>query len=154
MTRVLLTGLTAALLLPVSGSSQPVRPAAHRLEPVAETRLLMEGLAYPNFRGVDRQLKVEPNDADTWKFARGQSLLMAETANLLMLRPPKGPQAEEMWMARATDLRTAASQLARTIAAKDHARSRQSLAGVAAACNRCHESFRVETRVQLTDEPK
>ena len=116
----------------MAGSSQPARPAAPRLEPVAETKLLMEGLAHPNFKGVDRLLKAEPADADAWQFARGQSLLLAETANLLMLRPPKGADAEATWMGRATDLREAASKLARTAAARDYAKSRQTLRGVAA----------------------
>lgn len=155
MTRsyILLAGL-AALLLPMAGSSQPARPAAPRLEPVAETKLLMEGLAHPNFKAVDRLLKTEPEDAEAWKIARGQSLLMAETANLLMIRPPKGARAEELWMSRATDLRDAAGKLARTAAGRDYARCRQALAGVAATCNRCHETFRIEVRVQLTDEVK
>src|SRR4051794_12862582 len=119
----------------MAGSSQPARPAAPRLEPVAETRLLMEGLAQPNFKGLDRLLKAEPAEADAWKFARGQALLLAETGNLLMLRPPKGPQAEEAWMGRATDLRETASQLARATAARDYAKSRPALGAVAASCN-------------------
>jgi hypothetical protein len=138
----------------MTGSSQPSRPAAPRLEPVAETKLLMEGLAQPNLKGVDRLLKAEPADADAWRFARGQSLLIAETANLLMLRPPKGADPEATWMNRATDLREAAGKLARTIAARDYPKSRQALEGVAATCNRCHESFQVEARVQLTDPVK
>jgi hypothetical protein len=138
----------------MAGSSQPARPPTPRLDPVAETKLLMEGLVYPNFKGVDRKLKSEPADADDWKFARGQALLIAETGNLLMLRPPKGPQAEETWMSRATDLREAAAKLARSAAARDYAKSRQALEGVAATCNRCHETFRVEARVQLTDPVK
>jgi hypothetical protein len=138
----------------MAGSSQPARSAAPRLQPVAETRLLMEGLAHPNFKGIDRQLRSEPVEADAWKFARGQALLLAETGNLLMLRPPKTAQAEETWMGRATDLRDAASKLARSTATRDLAKSRQALEGVAATCNRCHESFRVETRVQLSDPAK
>jgi cytochrome c556 len=152
-TRILVAGL-AALCLPMAGSSQPARPAAPRLEPVAETKLLMEGLAHPNFKGVDRLLKAEPADADAWRVARGQSLLMAETANLLLLRPPKGADPEATWMSRATDLRDAASKLARSAAARDYPKSRQALEGVAATCNRCHESFRVETQVQLTEPVK
>jgi cytochrome c556 len=149
-TRILVAAL-ATLCLPMAGSSQPAAP---RLEPVAETKLLMEGLAHPNFKGVDRLLKAEPADADAWRVARGQSLLMAETANLLMLRPPKGADPEATWMARATDLREAAGKLARSAAARDFPKSRQALEGVAATCNRCHQSFRVEARVQLTDPVK
>jgi cytochrome c556 len=153
MSRAVLFAGVAALVLPVAGSSQPARPAAPpRLEPVAETKLLMEGLAHPNFKAVDRRLKGEPADAEEWKLVRGQSLLLAETANLLMIRPPKGGRAEEQWMGRATDLRDAAGKLGRSAASRDLGKSRQSLAGVAAACNRCHETFRIEVRVQLTDE--
>lgn len=155
MTRSLLLAGVAALAGPMAGSSQPARPAAPpRLEPVAETKLLMEGLAHPNFKAVDRRLQAEPADAEEWKLVRGQSLLLAETANLLMIRPPKGTRAEELWMSRATELRDAGGRLARAAAAKDLARSRQALAGVAATCNRCHETFRIEVRVQLTDEVK
>src|SRR5829696_346264 len=112
MNRPLLLAGVAALVVPMAGSSQPARPVAPpRLEPVAETKLLMEGLAHPNFKAVDRRLKAEPADADEWKLVRGQSLLLAETANLLMIRPPKGARAEELWMGRATDLRDAAGKL-------------------------------------------
>src|SRR5262245_56640075 len=66
-----------------------------KLEPIAETKLLMEGLAHANFRGLERILAQQEIDARRWTFARGQALLIAETANLLMVRPPKkdGQQA-------------------------------------------------------------
>src|ERR1700704_4113013 len=82
-----------------------------KLEPVAETRLLMEAIAHANFRGLERNLTKKPMDDSAWVFARGQSLLIAETANLLMLRPPKN-QGEAVWMERSMDLRSQAMQLA------------------------------------------
>jgi cytochrome c556 len=155
MTRwIFLVGGLAVLCVPMAGSSQPARPAPPKLEPVAETKLLMEGLALPNFKGIDRLLKTEPADVDAWKFARGQSLLMAETANLLMIRPPKGSEAEERWMSQATSLRDTASKLARNLAARDYAKSRQAMDAVAATCNRCHQTFRIETRIQPTEAGK
>src|SRR5947208_10569444 len=75
-----------------------------RFEAVAETRLLMEGLANANYQGLEKLLKGKPADADTWAFARGQALLIAETGNLLLLRPPRN-QGRDVWMRRATDLR-------------------------------------------------
>ena len=68
-------------------SAQPQSPAKiqPKLEPIAETKLLMEGLANVNFRGLERLLQQKPADLQTWTFARGQALLIAETANLLML---------------------------------------------------------------------
>ena len=57
----------------------------------------MDGLNLPNYRGLDKLLKQKPADADTWTFIRGQSLLIAETGNLLLLRPPRsgGPRRLE-----------------------------------------------------------
>jgi hypothetical protein len=139
------------VFLPAIGSSQApaLRP---RLEPIAETKLLMEGLAHPNFKAVDRFLKEPGDDPEAWQFARGQAVLIAETGNLLMLRPPKNAKAEENWMTRGMELRDAGSQLAKALAAKDLAKSRPALVGVASTCNRCHESFRVETRIKASGE--
>jgi len=117
-----------------------------KLEPVAETRLLMEGVAHTNFRGLERLLSQKPADAEAWTFARGQALLIAETANLLMLRPPRN-QGEQLWFERATDLRSSAAQLARSLANKDYERSRDGLTALANSCNRCHEAFRTPVRI-------
>ena len=46
-----------------------------------------------------------------------------------------------------SELRSSAATLARAIAAKDYARSRSALAGVANSCNRCHQTFRVPVKV-------
>jgi cytochrome c556 len=50
-------------------------------------------------------------------------------------------------MADATELRTAATKLARAVADQDFVASRAALAGVANACNHCHKNFRVQARV-------
>src|SRR5262245_60590679 len=59
-----------------------------KLEPIAETKLIMDGIAHANYRGLEKLLAQQPADAQAWTFARGQALLLAETGNLLMLRPP------------------------------------------------------------------
>ena len=74
-----------------------------RLGAVAENSLLIEGLTNV-FRGLSRSLKERPADVDTWVFARGQALLLAESGNLLMLRRPCN-QGENAWMQQAADLR-------------------------------------------------
>jgi cytochrome c553 len=150
----------AALLLAVAPATPqapqrpapPSRGAPPKLEPVAETRLIMEGLAQSNFRGAERLLRQKPADAETWAFLRGQALLLGETGNLLLMRPPKNA-GESAWMERATDLRTAATRLARTAGESDFERSRAAFVELAAACNRCHERFRVPTKVTPFAEP-
>lgn len=141
-----LVGLVCALGPAVR--SQPAKGrAAPRLEPVAETKLLMEGMADPNTRALGKLLTAKPTGADGWAFARGQALLLAELGNLLMMRPPKTKEGQEPWQAHAADLRENATGLARAAAAQDYLTARAALAGVANACNRCHQSFRAGVRV-------
>lgn len=137
----------AALVVPVAQSQPGAGKAAPKPEPVADTKLLMEGLAGPNMRGLGRLLREKPENAEAWGFARGQALLLAETGNLLLIRPPRAADAQAGWLGHAADLRDAADKLARAAAAKDYAKSRAALAGVANVCNRCHQGFRVPARI-------
>jgi len=145
---------TAVVTLIVTGSapSQPPRPAQPqsrprpKLEAVAETKLLMEGLLQANFRGLERNLRQRPADETAWVYARGQALLMAETGNLLLLRPPKST-GQDVWLEMAADLREKSTRLARSAAAKDLEQSRIGLANVATSCNRCHQTFGQATRI-------
>jgi hypothetical protein len=129
----------------------PPRPAP-RLEPVAETRLLMEGLNQPNFKGLERILKDKPTDDEAWVFARGQALLIGETGNLLLLRPPKNA-GEDVWMQHASAMRDSASKLARNIAKHDHEASKTGLTELANTCNSCHKAFRSTVRITPFAEP-
>jgi hypothetical protein len=151
---LLVTGLIAgapALTQQPSGNPPPADKPV-QLEPVAETRLLMEGLNLPNFRGLDRLLRERPKDAEAWKFVRGQALLIAEAGNLLLLRPPRS-KGRQTWFSRAAELRDAGRRLAESAAARDYARSRADLVSLANTCNRCHHSFRVKVEVTPFAEP-
>lgn len=135
--------LTSAV---VPGLGQNAGKVVPKLEPVAETRLLMEGLAHANFRGLERNLKKDPIDDQSWTFARGQALLIAETSNLLMLRPPKN-QGETAWMERSMDMRAQALQLAQHLAKKDLEKSKAGMQALANSCNRCHTSFKAPIQI-------
>jgi hypothetical protein len=157
------TALAAALVLglvvgPAPVASQPTPPKSQptpsksqklqpKLEAVAETKLLMEALANTNFRGLERLLSQQPADQDNWVFARGQALLIGESANLLMMRPPRN-EGQPVWFERATELRSAATQLAHAVAKKDYSAARAGLQTVAGACNRCHQTFRVPVQIR------
>jgi hypothetical protein len=141
----------ALLLFAVQATPQlpqptPTEKFVPRLEAVAETRLLMEGLNQTNFRGLENLLKQRPDTIDAWTFGRGQALLIAETGNLLLLRPPKN-QGRDLWQMRATELRESATALAKTMARRDFEASRTALTQLATSCNRCHQSFQVTVRV-------
>ena len=117
-----------------------------KFEVIAETRLLMDGLNQANYRGLAKLLKQKPTDGATWTFIRGQASLIAETGNLLLLRPPRSGGADA-WNQDAMDLRTAAASLARKAGNRDYEASVAGLRKVASVCNRCHATFRVATRI-------
>src|SRR5262249_47586852 len=126
--------------------ARPPAGPAPKLVPVAETKLVMEGVAQANYLGLERNLKQKPADVETWTFVRGQALLVAESGNLLMIRPPRN-EGQMVWMQRATDLREAAATLAKHAGNRDYDRAKPALADVAAACNRCHQTFRVPVQI-------
>ena len=148
--RLFLAAIAVLLLAGVRAQPQTQpRPAERfvpRLEAVAETKLLMEGLNQANFRGLENILKQEPQSLEAWTFARGQALLIAETGNLLLLRPPKN-QGRDNWQMRATELRDSATALARVIARRDYDGSRKAMGALASTCNRCHQSFQAPVRI-------
>lgn len=146
-----LSAVALALLNVPAASQQPKTTIMPKLEPVAETRLIMEGLAHPNFRGVSKFLKEKPADVQTWTFVRGQALLLAETANLLMLRPPQ-KQGQALWFERVMDLRKSATELAKAAGARDYPTSKAGVVNVANRCNRCHQSFRANVEIVPFDE--
>ena len=151
-----LLAVVAALLLATQATPQlPSRSAAKpapKLEPVAETKLLMQGINQANFAGLERLLKDKPADVEAWTFARGQALLIAEGGNLLMLRPPK-KGGVDAWMDHAQELRDAATGLARAASNRDYERSRAGMTDMANACTHCHQTFRVPVRVVPFGEP-
>jgi hypothetical protein len=158
MSRVRLLALAAlaAVLLSMPGISQTppntkkTQRFTPKLEPVAETKLLMEGMAHPNFQALEKTLIGENIDKESWTIARGQALLIAETGNLLMLRPPNNT-GQESWMQDAMQLRSSATELARVISTQNRIQSRTSLVVLSNSCNNCHQTFRVPVSIKPFD---
>jgi hypothetical protein len=135
-------------------AQEPARPQGKlrtqpKLEPIAQTRVLMVGINAPYFQGLDQILREKPANDDAWGAVSAQALLIAENGNLLLLRPPKGADepTTDKWNQRAVDLRTAATQLAQDAEDEDYQRCRTALINLAKTCNRCHEAFKVQTRI-------
>jgi hypothetical protein len=145
------------LLVPTIGHSQvniPLSPRAlPKGEPVAETRLLMEGIVHANYKGLDKMLSGRPEDAEDWTFARGQALLIAESGNLLLLRPPK-LQGQDAWNKSSVEMREAATRLARAASARDLNTARSRLVEVSNSCNKCHQAFGINVKLTPFVEEK
>jgi hypothetical protein len=129
------------------GPQPPQAKFTPKFEALAETTLLMDGLAHSNYLALEKHLEGKgPRDGDTWTFARGQALLIGETGNLLLLRPPRN-EGRDTWMRRAMDMRQSAADLAKRLANRDLLRSRDAMLDLANKCNNCHQTFRVPTRI-------
>jgi hypothetical protein len=158
--RILQVGAIAALAALLAGTPgaaqvrrpQPTTPFTPKFEAVAETRLLMEGMTHANYKSVNKLLKNRPADVDTWTFARGQAILIAESGNLLLLRPPKN-DGRDTWMRLGMDMRDKATAVARGAAARDFAQCQAALQALTASCNRCHQTFRVPVKVSPEPPP-
>jgi hypothetical protein len=154
-----LVGLAVLLLATAPAIPQPPQPPprppakpAPRLEPVAETKLLMQGLNDANFDALSlRLVQNKPANLKDWSLVRGQALLIAEAGNLLMLRPPRN-QGQDAWLDHCRDLREAATTLARHAANQDYPHSRAALRDLAGACNQCHQTFRVNVQIAPAGE--
>jgi hypothetical protein len=149
--RLVLLAVIAAVLFVLPVVSQPPKAdpkpkTPPRLVPVAETKLIMEGINQANFQGLEKLLKNKELDAEGWNFARGQALLIAESGNLLMLRPPKN-SGQDAWMKAAMELRETASSFARSLTTRDLEKGRAGLAQLAKTCNSCHQTFNVKARI-------
>jgi len=128
--------------IPAPGAAKP----APKLTPVAETKLIMQGVAHANYQGLERNLKQKPADVETWNFVRGQALLVAESGNLMLMRPPHN-DGQTVWMQRSADLREAATTLAKHAGKADYEHSKAALLDVKNSCNRCHQTFRVPVEI-------
>ena len=156
MRRLLTAALAGALILAGGGTAQTTfpRPSYPPTTPkfvpkfavIGETKLIMEGLAHANYRSVSKLLKTKPADNDTWVFARGQAVLIAETGNLLLLRPPRN-EGRDTWMKLAMSMRSQATLLAKAAGARDYVASRVELGKLTTACNNCHATFRIPVKV-------
>jgi cytochrome c553 len=123
-----------------------------KFEAIADTKLLMEGLTNTNYRSLNKLLKTRPTDAETWSFVRGQSMLIAETGNLLLLRPPRNA-GRDTWMKLAMEMRSQAAELSKQATAKDYLKSRTAFNNMTTSCNRCHQTFRVPVKIAPAPEP-
>lgn len=142
--------LVSCFFLIDKASSQIAAPVQTKptLLPVAETKLIMQGITHANFLALGSILNKTPKDVQTWTFARGQALLIAESGNLLLLRPPQAVKAKNEWFQKAMELRDSSTRLARNLGTQNYQQSRQDYVRLANVCNRCHEQFQVRFTVE------
>ena len=134
MRRAMLMLLIPALLTPTASHAQS------RVRAIASVKQLHETMITPASDAVFRAGGDAPGDAKGWTAAHNQALVLAESANLLMLGMRARDNTEWMRMARAlVDAAAAAVTAAdgRNAAALSAAGDR-----IVASCEACHQTYR------------
>lgn len=108
----------------------PVEPSMHEF---------MEYVFEPPYKRLKAQLVTEPADRTAFKAIKSDALILAETCNLLIGRPPEAEAAE--WVAFSKQVRESGSQLYAAAKNKDAAETRKQWVGMLENCNACHTHF-------------
>jgi hypothetical protein len=145
---LILAGLCFAALATVFvGPSIPARTAsaADAEKSAAKPELVeesdhewMEYMFAPPFNRLKKALASESQDRAVWKEIRSDGLILAEAANLLLLRESAG---DDEWDQPAVQVRTEAAKVYRAARKPDYAAAREAFRAMTVSCNRCHEEY-------------
>jgi hypothetical protein len=124
---------------------QPALAEAVNAEPAKEEAVeedmheFMEYVFQPPYKRLKAALAIEPADKNEWKTVKSDSLILAESTNLLLSRAPEEDGMD--WISHSTAVRSAGSQLYQAAKKRDYAATRSSFASMLNKCNACHRQF-------------
>jgi hypothetical protein len=99
----------------------------------------MEYVFQPTYRRLKVSMAQEPADNSGWKAIKSDSLILAESCNLLFARTPDEDGAD--WNKHAAASRTDGAALYQAARAKDFAKATASYKAMLENCNACHRQF-------------
>jgi hypothetical protein len=99
----------------------------------------MEYLFQPPFKRLKSAMAAESVDSRDWKAIKSDSLILAESGNLLLDRLPEADAAD--WIQHSVQVREFGGQLYRAAKAKDYANARKHYESMITNCNACHQQF-------------
>ncbi len=111
---------------------------------VATMSELMIDIIYPASDAIFYVASREPKDEVEWNQLRGKALMLAESANLLMM--PGRARDQDRWIADATLLLDAGTAAVRAARAKDVAALSALNDQLYQACVTCHADYRPNYR--------
>ncbi len=137
--------------IPPSNRYKAQQSSEVRMIPIAETKLIMEGIIHNNFRALEKTLRGKPNGEEAWLIIRGQALLIAESGNLLLLRPPKN-EGKASWYNQSLVLRNTAKLIGEYASDRKLIEVRDQFAKLSNVCNSCHQKFQVKESIHIFGE--
>ena len=122
-----------------SAARETVQAAEQR--PIEEdVHEFMEYINGPVFARLRKLLAEEPKGRPEWRQARGYALVLGETGNLLMIRPPEEDEAAG-WKRFSAALRDEGAKLYEATKKRDYKIAREHYIALARQCNTCHNEF-------------
>lgn len=113
-----------------SAEPQPVDDDMHHF---------MEYIFEPAYSRLKTNVAQEPKDKAVWSAVKGDSLTLAECANLLLLRAPA--ENAEAWKKLSLEVRQHGGELYQAARKSDYATARKAYATMIKSCNACHHQF-------------
>ena len=99
----------------------------------------MEYVYQPTYKRLKVSMKAEPSDRNGWKAIKADSLILAESANLLLMRTPDENGAD--WNQSAVATRKLGGDLYRAAGEKDFESAAKAYRSMLTNCNACHKKF-------------
>jgi hypothetical protein len=99
----------------------------------------MEYVFQPTYRRLKVSMAGEPNDSKGWKAVKSDSLILAESCNLLFARLPE--ENTDDWVHHATASRVDGAALYQAARAKDFVKATSAYKSMLNNCNACHRQF-------------
>lgn len=99
----------------------------------------MEYVFQPTYKRLKVTMKEEVTEKSGWKALKSDSLILAESCNLLLLRAPEENAAD--WNAISAETRQLGAELYRAAGKKDFATATTKYRAMLTKCNACHNKF-------------
>lgn len=124
----------------LSVAADNVTTTVNQFQPVDDDmHHFMEYVFEPNYRRLKVLMAAKPKDKQTWKSIKGDSLTLAECANLLLARAPD--EDADQWRQISMAVRTSGENLYQAARKSDYGTARKAFVAMLTKCNSCHNHF-------------
>lgn len=131
MSRILPIAMATACLAAAAAAQEPV------VKPVATVRELMEAMLVPASDALFSVPSEGPKDDAKWTSLRYNTLILAESANLLLIGDR--PRDKDVWVKSAQALRSAALDALKAVDARNAEALLEVGDRILDACTQCHD---------------
>ena len=131
----------AAQAAPAAPAAVAEEPTLRDLKPVeTDMHEYMEYVNQPAYKRLKAAMGESEKNGKAWSGVKSDSLILAESANLVQLRGPKGEDRDD-WIAHSVGVRETGGKLYRSAKDRDDEAAQKHYRAMIKSCNDCHEQF-------------